>query len=190
MNIIEVKLNAILNHLFANIQYSFGYTQPVSVSISLIIIIIGIIIIVIVLASAFWSAQLAEKERKKRFFHFLGGLIIPWLYPLFIYKKANSCTLKIIISSKQHVNSNAMEPEEKMSEDETKAKLFAKIATDENGVSQGPFIFSLIDNTTLKVQQIIDVQDNLIVVNTITTSGENKKIRIPYSYIKSYSKTE
>ena len=181
MNIIEAKLNEIVNSLFADVISWFGYNQPISVTVSLTVIITGIIIILIVFASAFWSAQLAEMDRKKRFTHFLVGLFIPWMYPLIIYKAINT-------SSKSVDDTIIVEQKEEMTENEKIAKLFAKIAIDENGEPQGPFIFNLTDNTALKVNLITEVKDSLIVVEAITSEGERQKLRVPFSYIKSYSK--
>jgi hypothetical protein len=181
MNLIELKINEIVNSLFTSVLAWFGYTCPISVSISLGVILIGIIIITTVLASAFWSAQLAEENRKKRLIHFWGGLFIPWLYPFFIYKS-------IICFDKHTANTKTAEPTEKITESETKAKFFAKLATDENGTPQGPFIFYLTDNSTIKVKLITEVKDNLIIVDAVTPAGKSQKLRIPYSQIKSYSK--
>lgn len=178
---IEAKLNKIVNSLFTDVLSWFGNSQPISVTVSLTVIITGIIIIIIVLASAFWSAQLAEMDRKKRFTHFLVGLFIPWIYPLIIYKT-------ITTSSKSADDTNIVEQKEEVTENEKTAKLFARIAIDENGELQGPFIFNLTDNTALKVKHITEVKDSLIVVEAITSAGERQKLRVPFSYIKSYSK--
>jgi len=139
-----------------------------------------VIIIITVLASAFWSAQHAEKDRKKRLVDFLGGLFIPWLYPLFIYRST-------ISSKKNTIDTNTSKMKEELTDDEKKANLFAKIAINEEGTPQGPFNFNLTDNSTIKVKHITAVKNNLIIVDAITPSGKIKKIRIPYSQIKSYS---
>ena len=181
MNLIELKINEILSSLFTNVLSWFGYTHQVSASVSLSVILIGIIIITIVLGSAFWSAELAEKDRQSRLAHFCGGLFIPWLYPLLIYKTTTS-------SDKNTTVTNTKEPVEKITENETKAKLFAQLATDENGTPQGPFIFYLIDDGTVKAEKIIEVKGDLIIVKVVNHSGESQKLRILYSKIKSYSK--
>ena len=181
MNTSGSKIENIVNSIFIGVQSWLGYSKPISVSISSNIIITGIIVIITVLASAFWSAQLAEKDKRKRIFHFLGGFLIPWLYPILIYSS-------FAPTQKNISNSNPAEPEKKQTKDKIKVKLFTRSSINEDEDLLGPFIFILANNRTLEVKQIIEVKDTLIIVETLALSGENQKIRIPYPQIISYSK--
>ncbi len=172
-------INTGINDLFSKVLLWFGYTGQVSISISLVTISIGIVIIIVVFASAFLSSQYAEKDKKNRLIHFFGGMIIPWFYPLIIYQ--------IFRPKKKSVSENISEKEIELTAEQKMAKELSEVANDEQGNPRGPFLFVLTNNKKVKVNRILEIRDNLIIVSMILVNGEEKKYRIPFEQIKSYS---
>ena len=65
----------LLNELIKNVN-----VEP-DLAVLLILAIIGAVII----GSGFYSAALAEQKEHNRLVHFIIGVLVPWLYPVFIY---------------------------------------------------------------------------------------------------------
>jgi hypothetical protein len=137
---------------------------------------------VVLLFSAFWSGALAEK------YHFLLGILLPVAYPLFIFRKSGkACTkisqikVKVTPTQKKHDIS-------KGNIDKYKYNLFKKIARKDDGTPNGPFKFELMNDTVLDVTKILEVKHNQLSIETKTESGNLKKLRIPFSSIKTFLK--
>ena len=179
MDIINTRINNFVNELFSKVLVWFGCTDQVSASVSFIVIIIGAVIIVAVFASAFLSSQYAEKDKKNRLVHFICGMILPWLYPLLIYQ--------IFRPKKKIIPENLSEEKVELTTEQKMVKEFTELANDEHGNPRGPFLFILTNNRKVKVNRILEVRDNLIIISMTLVSGEEKKFRIPFEQIKSYS---
>ncbi len=141
----------------------------------------------IVLFSAFWSASLAEKYLKKlRFPYFLGGLILPVVFPIIAGNRAKKINQENRI---EHGKTNILATGEANAEN-YKYNLFKKIAKGDDGVPKGPFTFELTDDSILEVEKISEVKKDQLTLDVITESGRIKKVRIPFSGIKTFNSVQ
>ncbi|HBM15317.1 MAG TPA: hypothetical protein DD381_03080 [Lentisphaeria bacterium] len=135
------------------------------------------------LASAFYSASLAEKYIKKlRFPYFIFGLFLPWVFPILIRNK-------IITSFSKERRENSKTSNFLANQEKTSYlyKLFKNIAKNDDGSFNGPFVFELTDNSMLNVKKISDVKKDILVLDVVVDSGNIRTLRIPYSSIKTFS---
>lgn len=137
----------------------------------------------LILASAFYSAAIAEKYLNKlRMPYFLGGLFLPFLFPLTMRKK----TITSYISEKtEHSKTSAFATKEDLLS--YKYKLFKKISKKDDGSFNGPFTFELSDDSVIEVERITDVKSDLLLLEVKMDSGNSRTMRIPFSNIKTFS---
>ena len=148
-------------------------------------IILYSLIPVLLLFSAFFSGTLAEKHHKSRPYHFLLGILLPVIYPLFIFKKKWNTTHKIMMPIIPNEKKHNVEHE---NINKYKYNLFKKIARNKDGNPNGPFNFELMNETILNVTRILEVKPNQLSIEIKTESGNLKKLKVPFSSIKTFSK--
>lgn len=137
----------------------------------------------LILFSAFWSASLAEKYLKKlRLPYFLGGLFFPIVFPIvaknrvkFIYRENRA----------EHGKTNVFA--ENGSNPSYKYNLFKKISKSDDGAPNGPFTFELTDDSIHTVEKISEVKKDQLTLDVRLENGNIKKIRVPFSSIKTFS---
>jgi len=182
----EVTINEWIDEIFYISDQNIGGPEFEKASISIKILILDVIIILFITFSAFWSAALAERDRRNRLLHFIIGAIIIILYPLIIYRVMTSSKktkVKILSTKEELAELNKISHNVKLS----KAKIFEKIIIDDSGKRTGPFQFIMKDGTTFKVLQVTDMKDNIAHVDMIISDAKIKKIRVPFLNIKKYS---
>jgi eukaryotic-like serine/threonine-protein kinase len=172
---LNIEINKYLGSLVSNVQFSVFKNKdyfPSTPTLDLKIIILEILIALIVLFSGFWASAKAQKNGKNCFVHFLGGILIPFIYPLFIYK----------IKSKKAKGINVDEiPEKKI------VKYFEKLAKKGKEI-ESCFEFELLDDSKIYAERIIEVKNNMLVLQVYSETGDSKALRIPYTRIKNFVK--
>lgn len=143
------------------------------------------VIPVLLLFSAFWSASLAEKHLKSRPYHFLLGFLLPIVYPLFIFGRGKKADAKI---KNQTIHNEKKYDVSQGNIDKYKYNLFRKISGNDDGTPSGPFKFELMNDTVLDVIRILEVKPNQLFIEIKTENENLKKLKIPFSSIKTFSK--
>ena len=72
--------------------------------------------------------------------------------------------------------------------DKYKYNLFKKVSQKEDRTPNGPFRFELMNDTVLEVTKILEVKTNQLSIEIKTESGNLKKLKIPFSSIKTFLK--
>lgn len=167
------------------------------------------------LGSPFCSASIAEARGRNRLIHFLGGLFIPWIYPIIIFFKLPKVFVSEKSDEKERKDANAFREEEKASEvtppqdfipeshfkEPTEAasnssflqppagsigqEYFSKIKSDEKGRSLGPYNLSLKDGRTIEISQIVNAMPDVVVVEISDGPDKKRTLRFPYAKIDS-----
>jgi len=141
-----------------------------------------IIVITIVVFSGALSANIAEKKGQKYIRHFFLGLIIPIAYPIFILGGMKSKLKKK--TSDAQINEEDEDdgfPELDIAID-INEDFFKQYPTDNKGHRAGPFIFET-DQGIITAQFIIEIQKELLVINTVDSKGKEQTLRLPYNKI-------
>ncbi|MCH2174225.1 MAG: hypothetical protein MK193_00685 [Lentisphaeria bacterium] len=157
------------------------------------------------------ASTIAEKKKQNPFGHFCIGLIIPVVYPLLAKMflkspeeesenqnvEAEETVDNIIAGEAPPVAIKATK--DKTTVDETKlvneAKLigeesmfnqsyFKDLAYDEQGRPRGPFDI-MIGEIEMRVEQIVDPQEDLVIIESYNADGKLQSLRIPYRKIES-----
>jgi len=137
----------------------------------------------LILFSAFWSASLAEKYLAKlRLSYFFGGLVLPIIFPVIAKNRVKFVYIK---DRAEHGETSIFTGIE--SKGDYKYNLFRKIAKSDDGSPNGPFTFELTDDSLLVVEKISEVKQDQLTLDVRLESGNIKKIRVPYSSIKTFS---
>lgn len=179
---IEALLNVFISNLFAFVT-SRELTRTSLVHIRISSIIYCYLAVSFVLFSAFWSASLAEKYLKKfRFLYFMGGMFFPIIFPIIVKNKA-----KLIYSKSTVGNEKTGESAIDKNSGDYKYNLFKKIAKGDDGVYYGPLKFELTDDSILTVEKLSEVKKNQLTLDVKLENGNVKKIRVPFSSIKTFS---
>jgi serine/threonine protein kinase len=172
-----LRINSDLNNFLGsiifftqkNIIHNKDYFQ-ITPGINFGFIVIGYLVILPFLLSGFWSGAKAQKNRKLFFFHFLGGIFLPFVYPIFIYG----------VKNKKIMNRRTDEIGEKKT-----IKYFHKLS---KKVKESCFEFELYDDSKIYAERIIEVRESMLVLQVYSEGGDSRPLRIPYSSIKKYMK--
>ena len=165
-----------------------------------------IFIIAVWLASACFSASIAETRMRSLPLHFFGGLLLPIIYPVFILLKlpVYDSTKRSLQDRKEfEIISGAPPPVETAppamddappalvdSDMLNKPKVifdqvyFKQIAVDMTGNYRGPFLLT-VNNEKLKAEKIIDSLLEVVLVEFLSADGKVQNMRIPYKNIES-----
>jgi hypothetical protein len=145
-------------------------------------LLILIVLMTIVTYSASLSANIAEKKGQKYIRHFFIGLLLPIIYPVFVLGGMKNKLKKV----------SSETPEAPTEEDESIPELdiaidinedfFKQYPSDNNGHRAGPFIFET-DQGIITAQFIIEIQKELLVINTADSKGKEQTLRLPYNKI-------
>ena len=159
------------------------------------------ILVLFFLGSACWSASIAACRRHNAFIHFIIGLALPWIYPIFILfamdikgAKARKKALE-----KQKAEAEAAEAErqkaiqinsgenaaEETPESEWNQNRFEKMSRNADGSLAGPWNV-VYGGRQVKVIHIIEAFPEMVSVEFDDGKGNTLKIRIPYSKIESW----
>ena len=169
----NIEINKLIGSIISDTQlYILGNKNyfPNTPSIEIDIIIFELFIVLIILFSGFWAASKAQKNNKNSLIHFIGGILIPIIYPIFIYdmkKKKKKCEKEI--------------PEKKI------IKYFDKLAQKGKEI-ESCFEFELLDDSKIYAERIIEVKSNMLVLQVYSETGDSKALRIPYTRIKNFIK--
>ena len=166
----------------------YGVSENISGILELKKIIFYNLIPIVLLFSAFWSGTLAEKYLRNRPYHFLLGILLPIAYPLFIFRKNVSADTKISQTKFKASLVQKKHDPSKENIDKYKYNLFKNIARNDDGTQNGPFKFELMNDTVLDVTKILDVKPGRLSIEIKTESGNLKKLKIPFSSIKTFLK--
>ncbi|MCF7791092.1 MAG: serine/threonine protein kinase [Victivallales bacterium] len=145
------------------------YKQP-DISFKLIGIELGCLLLM--MFSGFWSGAKAQNNNKNIFLHFIGGLLLPFIYPLFIF----------------NINNREEKNKDKIQIPEKKIIKFFKKAADKNKEVNLCFEFELYDGSRIYAERVAAVKNNMLVLQVYTETGDSKIRRIPYSGIKNCTK--
>lgn len=172
---IDNTLNTLVFSFMALLQKNFyGVNGNISGVLELRKIIFYSLVPIFLLFSAFWSGALAEKCLKNRLCHFLLGILLPIAYPLFIFRRDDKGASTKAFQIKTI--------------DKYKYNLFKKIAHKDDGTANGPFKFELMNDTVLDVTKILEVKPNQLCIEVKSESGNLKKLKIPFSSVKTFLK--
>ncbi|GEM_PF-5261703 len=166
------------------------------------------ILIFIYMGSPFAAATIAEITGKNRLVHFMLGLVLPWVYPIFMFIKLTKEPAKDLkekpdqgepVSEDDNKALDGELPEshlryeyEESSEmSDTSPELapvmnqqyFARIASDESGNPLGPYILELNDGRVVEVSKISNTLPDVVILEVVE-GGRSNTIRFPYSKIK------
>ncbi|WDE97002.1 hypothetical protein PQO03_03380 [Lentisphaera profundi] len=147
------------------------------------LLIVLLIMITIIIYSAALSSTIAEKRGHTYVIHFFLGLILPIVYPIFIFG-----SMKNKLKASATVSSIASEEEEDDDIPELDIAIdinedfFKQYPTDKSGHRAGPFIFET-DQGIITAQFIIEIQKQLLVIQTINPKGQEQTLRLPYEKI-------
>jgi hypothetical protein len=135
--------------------------------------------------SGCWSSSIAEKKLHGTLIHLILGFALPVIYPVLIL---------VILPSRKKKKEIEVPTDKEEDEDDLdlpfqdlNSGYFKQIYLDSQGNFTGPFIIDMEDSV-VKAEAIIDVQDDLIVIETINKNDEKQRLRIPYSKMTSCSK--
>jgi eukaryotic-like serine/threonine-protein kinase len=172
---VNIEVNKHLSSLITDVQTSIFKNKdyfPGTATLDFKIIVFELVIILLVLFSGFWASAKAQKNSKNCFIHFLGGILIPYIYPLFIYN----------IKGKSIKNGDEDEiPEKKI------VKYFERLAK-KGKAKESCFEFELLDDSKIYAEHIIEVKSNMLVLQVYSETGDSKSLRIPYTRIKNFVK--
>jgi hypothetical protein len=166
----------------------YGTGENISGTIELKKIIFCSLIPVVLLFSAFWSGALAEKYLKNRPYHFLLGILLPVIYPMFIFKRSDKTSAELLQTKTKAALAQKKRDISKGNLDKYKYNLFKKIAYKDDGIPNGPFKFELMNDTILDVTKILEVRPTQLAIEIKTENGNLKRLKIPFSSIKTFLK--
>ena len=160
--------------------------------------------------SACWATSIASMRRHPPILHFLLGLVIPWVYPIYILFTMDIYGEKERREAEQEMiaQKEAEEEEKRRIQEELNARkaaveteaglkptdsrwtpqYFNSIARDSEGRNAGPWK-AIVSGTEILVLEIIEAEDDLVYVVFKGYNDEPSKMRIPYSKIESWEKT-
>jgi len=156
------------------------------------------------LGSAFFAATVAELKNRSRLVHFIGGLLVPWIYPFVILFRLERKSDRPVEEEEEIPNETAAPneaPEAKLGidgdDDEEESPhaerisqaFMKKISTDELGNSRGPFMFVFDDDKVLQVEKIVNALPEHVAVEIIE-KAQPRTLRFPYAKIKSVVRKE
>ena len=140
-----------------------------------------IILLTIVIYSAALSSNIAEKRGQKYIPHFFIGFILPIIYPLLLLT-----TMKNKLKIAKEEAHQADEPEDDIPELDIAIDInedyFKQYPTDKNGHRAGPFVFET-DQGIITAQFIIEIQKQLLIIQTINSKEQEQTLRLPYEKI-------
>lgn len=160
-------------------------------------------LIAFLLGSPFAAATMAELRGKKRFFHFMLGLFLPWIYPVYMFirlikepaKEIHVKQNETLADDEKNVLGEVPESHLKYEYEDGKEapsidnapvmeqKYFARIASDEAGNPLGPYVLELYDGRIVEVSRIADALPNVVILEVVE-GGRSNTIRLPYAKIK------
>lgn len=176
--------------------YDFLTTNGLSLLIPLVIILAW-------LFSGTVASTVAELRGHGPFFHFVAGLILPVLYPLFVLfflpvKKAKNKS-KQEDENVQHaegvppVKKAPSKPggdgaiEEALTDTQQgkvyNQAFFHALSFDEEGNPRGPFMIT-VDGEEVRAERIIEAMPVVVVIETIDAANKAQRIRLPYDRIE------
>ena len=159
------------------------------------------LIVLFLLGSACWAASIAACRRHNAFIHFILGLILPWIYPVFILFALDikgAKALKMALE-KQKAEADAAEAErqkniqlnsgtdatEDVPESEWSQQRFEKMARNPDGSFAGPWNVTY-GGRQVRVLHILEAFPEMVSVEFDDGKGNTLKIRIPYAKIESW----
>jgi len=185
----ENILNTLIFSFMTLVQKKlYGTGENISGTIELKKIIFCSLIPVVLLFSAFWSGALAEKYLKNRPYHFLLGILLPVIYPMFIFKRSDKTSAELLQTKTKAALAQKKRDISKGNLDKYKYNLFKKIAYKDDGIPNGPFKFELMNDTILDVTKILEVRPTQLAIEIKTENGNLKRLKIPFSSIKTFLK--
>lgn len=173
-------------------------------------VIVAVVVVLVLLGSASLASSIAERRGRGPLLHFILGFIFPVLYPVVALAVVHAPEPKqaapkeevteAIGSSAEPVPPPAPGPGKKRgiqaapppdiehptvmaTADRFDQMYFKRIARDESGNPRGPFTFT-IDGQNIRAERIVDVQEKLVVIETVDTSGRAQNLRVPYGRIE------
>lgn len=172
-----------------------------------------LILALAVMGSAFWAAAVAEDKGRDRILHFLGGLVLPYLYPALLIQRLKPRIIGMESAEAEKAERGEL-PESRVEgvgrtpipagqsaarpldlfSDSQELNLsrfdqlnFRAAAFNEHGEARGPFYFTLDDGTEFCATRILDTLSSVLLLELSDEFGNAKKLRIPYARITSCS---
>lgn len=165
------------------------------------------LLIMFLLGSACWAASIASCRKYNPIPHFFAGLILPWIYPLFILFTLDIKGNKEMKAAmeKERVEREAAEaerqknialnrgddpdaPVEQEEESKWNQKYFEKIARKDDGSPAGPWDV-VYSGHPVRVMRIIEALPEVVHIEFLDTKGTPVKMRIPYAKIETWENT-
>ena len=130
------------------------------------------ILIILLLGSPFVSATMAELMGKNRFVHFMLGLVLPWIYPLYMFLKlirkparelpdkqdetvaddGKAVVGEVPESHLKHEYDDGVKTDPSSEAAPVMDRVyFARIASDEAGNPLGPYVLELLDGRIVRL---------------------------------------
>lgn len=193
-----------LKKILWNVGNWFVSVVELPLKISLPLILGTLIAGVILLASGAWAAHIAENKGRRPHLHFFLALILPFIYPVliwFLLKPLEGSPLYVVQSKKTKRELVAAQREaqiaaaekavaDQLEREEADPTLWSRsrmerVVYNADGSAAGPFICTLSDGQMIKVRQVRDLQDEIVVLelagDTPDTAGP--VLRFPYTRI-------
>jgi len=168
------------------------------------------ILFVLIIGSGMVAMTIAETKKRSRPLHAVLGMFLPIVYPALLFfvlpefkiKSKNEKDVEHLMKG-MRVGSSEIPKSELRSVQKADQKgvdssldkailetevlnqqYFARIATDENGNSTGPYMLELDDDRVLSINKISAALDQVLAVEIREGDEEKKTIRLPYAKIK------
>lgn len=157
----------------------------------------------IFIGSAAIAESIGERKRRGRWLHFILGFFIPLAYPALIFaflprrkihrRKEETPPMDAQInvpafdSVEAKTETGQAESGLSFSTDSPvfNPEYFRELAVDDEGNPRGPFLLS-IDNTEIRVNRILEILPNVVVLETASGEGGRQTLRIPYRRIQNF----
>lgn len=184
------QLEAPASEMGADLLHKFSEFNKALASEGLLpICLLGSFFVLVLIASAAFSASIAESRIRNRNFHFLLGFLLPVLYPAAAFALMKRRRFK----SEEEEEESEFKSSTKVAEDAQDTGLrdfdnlfnhdyFKEMMFDNNGSLRGPFQMR-IDDVDLRVERISDVLPKVVVIETINADGNQQTMRLPFERI-------
>jgi len=160
-----------------------------------------VLISLALLGSAFWAASIASARRYNPFLHFFLGLLLPWIWPLFMLfcfdlkgEKARRAAMAAESQAKAEAEAQRQKDlsatlgvdapaKSETAEEGFTPKYFESIARREDGKKAGPWEAGF-NGITLHVLTIEEVLPQVVKVNFMDEKAHVSQMRLPYARIE------
>lgn len=195
--VIREYVAMVLEWLLDKARFFAGETADADIALDPLVLLGLILLATLCMVSGFWAGSIAASRRHNMWLHMLGGILLPFAYPLAILfaldlrgakereraKREKEEAAKAEEAERERLARLAAEEAEEEAAVVYDRDYFKKIARDESGNPTGPWLIRY-NNLSVCAIQIADCLDEVLVVEIETPSGDRQRIRIRYVLIE------